>query len=161
MNRIISAHTPATPDTEGTARNRLFAARCARIQAILDAPDWVLYIGDEPLTQPTETTKNPPFAYGQEGHTPAKPREQAGARDRINRGVEKSEQIENGLQRASERVKFLPITGNLTVLTPSCVKCQILTIFKTRKLSRVSFLLELVGIAYVDGIYSAPQQFIF
>ena len=49
MNRTISAHTPDTLDTEDMTSDRRFAARCARIQAILDAPDWILYIGDKPL----------------------------------------------------------------------------------------------------------------
>ena len=79
--------TPTTPPTgDQDTRDPLFAVRRARIQAILDAPDWALYIGDEPLTYSPETAKNPPFIPVPEGHTPAEPREQAGERDRINRG---------------------------------------------------------------------------
>jgi len=94
------------PTGDQDTRDALCAARCARIQAILDAPDWVLYIGDEPLTYSPKTAKNPPLIPVPEEHTPTEPREQAEERDRINRGGRKSEQIENGLQRAFERVKF-------------------------------------------------------
>jgi len=49
MNRIISAHTPDTPNTEGTTRdplfNSLFDAYCTVIAAILETPNWTLYWG--------------------------------------------------------------------------------------------------------------------